>query len=176
MDNPKKHIEEGPDYRAMAELRYEVRRFLRFSENAARAAGLEPQQHQLLLALKGLPAGMRPTITVLAERLQIQHHSAVELVDRLASRRLIRRYRSRTDKRQVFVRLTEGGEEVLRKLSLHHLHELKSRGPALARVLNTVIAVANKSETAGTTPSGPSSGETDNVGQGSATAQRKAKS
>jgi DNA-binding MarR family transcriptional regulator len=145
MDNTRKQLEEGPDYRAMAKLRYEVRRFLRFSENAAREAGLEPQQHQLLLALKGLPAGMRPTLSVLAERLQIQHHSAVELVDRLASRRLIRRYRSRTDKRQVFVRLTEGGEEVLRKLSLHHLQELKTRGPALVQVLNGLIALANKS-------------------------------
>ncbi len=129
----------------MAELRYEVRRFLRFSENAARAAGLEPQQHQLLLALKGLPAGMKPTLGVLADRLQIQHHSAVELVDRLAARGFIRRYRSRMDRRQVNVRLTRSGEEVLKKLSLHHLHELKSIGPALVQVLNNVIASANTS-------------------------------
>jgi DNA-binding MarR family transcriptional regulator len=134
----------GPDYRAMAELRYEVRRFLHFSENAARAAGLEPQQHQLLLALKGLPAAMKPTISVLAERLQIQHHSAVELVDRLAGRGFVRRYRSRMDRRQVNVRLTRSGEEVLKKLSLHHLHELRSVGPALVEVLNRVIASGNK--------------------------------
>ncbi|HEY3305789.1 MAG TPA: MarR family winged helix-turn-helix transcriptional regulator [Candidatus Binatia bacterium] len=137
--------EEGPDYRAMAELRYEVRRYLHFSENAARAAGLEPQQHQLLLALKGLPPGKRPIISVLAERLQLQHHSAVELVDRLANRGFVRRYRSRTDRRQVFVRLTESGEDVLRKLSLHHLHELKSVGPALLQVLSRVIASAKQS-------------------------------
>lgn len=136
--------EGGPDYRAMAELRYEVRRYLRFSENAARAAGLEPQQHQLLLALKGLPPGKRPTISVLAERMQLQHHSAVELIDRLALRGFVRRYRSRTDRRQVFVRLTESGEDVLRKLSLHHLHELKAVGPALVQVLHSVIASANK--------------------------------
>lgn len=135
----------GPDYRAMAELRYEVRRFLRFSETAARAAGLEPQQHQLLLALKGLPRGKRPTISVLAERLQIQHHSTVELIDRLAARRLVRRYRSRTDRREVFVRLTRDGEEVLRRLSLHHLHQLRSVGPTLAQVLNAVIASARTS-------------------------------
>jgi DNA-binding MarR family transcriptional regulator len=142
------HTEGGPDYRAMAELRYEVRRFLRFSESAARAAGLEPQQHQLLLAIKGLPVGKRPTISVLAERMQLQHHSAVELIDRLALRGFVRRYRSRTDRRQVYVRLTESGEEVLRKLSLHHLQELKSVGPALVQVLNSVIASADKSVTA----------------------------
>jgi DNA-binding MarR family transcriptional regulator len=81
---------------------------------------------------------------VLAERLQLQHHSAVELVDRLANRGFVRRYRSRTDRRQVFVRLTGSGEEVLRKLSLHHLHELKSVGPALVQVLHSVIASATK--------------------------------
>jgi DNA-binding MarR family transcriptional regulator len=173
MDNPQNQA--GPDYRAMAELRYEVRRFLRFSEHAARAAGLEPQQHQLLLALKGLPAGKRPTISVLAERLQIQHHSAVELIDRLVNRRLVRRYRSRTDRRQVFVRLTHSGEEVLRNLSMHHLHELKSFGPALARVLNTVIASAKKSDTPDEAPDGQS-GDPENNAPTSATAQRKAKS
>ena len=67
----------------MAELRYQIRRFMRFSENAAQQAGMEPHQHQLLLALKGLPRGMKPTITALAERMQLQHHSTVGLVDRL---------------------------------------------------------------------------------------------
>ncbi len=70
----------------MAELRYQIRRFMRFSENAAQQAGMEPQQHQLLLALKGLPRGMKPTINALAERLQLQHHSTVGLVDRLVER------------------------------------------------------------------------------------------
>lgn len=172
MHNTQNQIEEGPDYRAMAELRYEVRRFLRFSENAAREAGLEPQQHQLLLALKGLPAGMRPTISVLAERLQIQHHSAVELIDRLASRRLIRRYRSRTDRRQVYVRLTQSGEEVLKKLSLHHLQELKTRGPALVQVLNGLIALANKSAL----PSESTRGETATTPRTSMTDRKKARS
>jgi len=159
MDKVQNHTEGGPDYRAMAELRYEVRRFLRFSENAARVAGLEPQQHQLLLALKGLPAGKSPTLGILAERLQIQHHSAVELVDRLASRGFVRRYRSRTDRRQVFVRLTQRGEEVLRKLSLHHLHEIKSVGPALVQVLNNVIASANRSDTTAEAPTAGSETE-----------------
>lgn len=137
----------SPDYRALADFRHEIRRFLRFSENAARSAGLEPQQHQLLLALKGLPEDKRPTISVLADRLQIQHHSAVELIDRLSKRGMVRRYRSRTDKRQVYVRLTQSGEDVLRQLSLHHLQEIRSAGPVLARVLATAIASANESST-----------------------------
>jgi DNA-binding MarR family transcriptional regulator len=134
------------NYRALADFRHEIRRFLRFSETAARAAGLEPQQHQLLLALKGLPPDKRPTISVLAERLQIQHHSAVELIDRLGKRGMVRRYRSRTDKRQVLVRLTQSGEDVLRQLSVHHLQELKSAGPVLARVLAVAIASADESD------------------------------
>ena len=80
-----------PDYHALAELRHQIRRFLHFSEEAARAAGLEPRQHQLMLALKGLPKGVRPRIGELAERLQIQHHSTVELVNRLASAGFVRR-------------------------------------------------------------------------------------
>src|ERR1051325_5616876 len=82
----------APDtYRALAAFRHEIRRFVRASEDAARSAGLEPQQHQLLLALKGAPPGAAPTIAWLAERLQLQHHSAVGLVDRLAEHRLVRR-------------------------------------------------------------------------------------
>jgi DNA-binding MarR family transcriptional regulator len=142
-----------PNYRALAEFRHEIRRFLRFSETAARAAGLEPQQHQLLLALKGLPPDTRPTISALAERLQIQHHSAVELIDRLGKRGMVRRYRSRTDKRQVLVRLTQSGEDVLRQLSVHHLQELKSAGPVLASVLAVAIASAAESASSEDIPS-----------------------
>ena len=71
------------DYESLAQVRYQIRRFQRFSERAARAVGLEPHQHQLMLALKGLPQGVRPRVRELAERLQIQHHSTVELVNRL---------------------------------------------------------------------------------------------
>src|SRR5487761_1614906 len=78
------------DYQALADFRYGIRRFLNFSEQAARAAGIEPQQHQALLAIKGLPAARNATIGALAERLQIQHHSAVELADRLEARALLR--------------------------------------------------------------------------------------
>ena len=123
------------DYEALAELRYQVRRFLHFSEQASRKAGLEPRQHQLMLAVKGLPAGVRPRIGELAERLQIQHHSAVELANRLARGGYIRRHRAETDRREVLLELTPKGEKVLRELSLHHREELRSQGPALIAAL-----------------------------------------
>ena len=123
----------------MAELRYQIRKFLRFSENAARQAGIEPQQHQLLLAIRGLPDGASPTIGVLAERMQLQHHSTVELVDRLVDRNFLCRLRSTTDRRQVLVKLTHDGEEFLQKLSLHHLEELQSAGPTFVKVLNSLL-------------------------------------
>ncbi len=132
-----------PDYHRIAEFRYQMRRFLRFAEQAARAAGLEPQQHQLLLAVKGLPQGKKATIGVLAERLQIQHHSAVELIDRLEGRKFVRRYRSRVDRRQVFVRLTASGEKVLREISLYNLQELQSVAPSVVRILSELISGLN---------------------------------
>ena len=123
----------------MAELRYQIRKFLRFSENAARQAGIEPQQHQLLLAIMGLPDGASPTIGVLAERMQLQHHSTVELVDRLVDRNFLCRLRSTNDRRQVLVKLTHDGEEFLQKLSLHHLEELQSAGPTFVKVLTSLL-------------------------------------
>ena len=113
------------DYQSLAELRYHIRRFLHFSEQAARKAGLEPRQHQLMLTLKGLPAGTRPKIGELAERLQIQHHSAVELVNRLAVGGYVRRHRGGEDRREVLLSLTPKGEKILRELSLHHKAELR---------------------------------------------------
>ena len=127
------------DYQALAEFRYQIRRFLHFSEQVAREAGLEPQQHQLLLALKGLPEGRKATIGELAERLQIQHHSTVELIDRMVERDLIQRSRDDEDQRRVFIKLTPQGEEVLRKLSLLHRTELQTTGPALVQALNRLI-------------------------------------
>jgi DNA-binding MarR family transcriptional regulator len=127
------------DYESLAELRYQIRRFLSFSEQAARAAGLEPRQHQLMLGLKGLPAKARPTIGELAERLQIQHHSAVELVNRLAAAGYIRRARAGEDRREVLLSLTPKGEKVLRQLSLHHRSELRLAGPALVKALRRAM-------------------------------------
>ncbi len=128
------------DYQALAEIRYQIRRFLHFSEQAAREAGLVPQQHQLLLALKGLPTGRKATISELAERLQLRHHSAVELIDRLVERGLIKRLRDETDQRRVIIHLTPQGEQVLRGLSLLHRHELQLAGPAFVRALGALLA------------------------------------
>lgn len=127
------------DYESLAELRYQIRCFLSFSEQAARAAGLEPRQHQLMLSLKGLPQDARPTIGELAERLQIQHHSTVELVNRLAAAGYVRRKRDGDDRREVLVALTPRGEKVLRELSLHHRAELRSAGPALVDALRRAM-------------------------------------
>jgi len=123
------------DYQSLAEFRYQIRRFQRFSEAAARNAGIEPQHHQLMLAIKGKPPGEEPRIAYLAERLQLQHHSAVELVDRLVEKGLISRTRGSKDRREVFVRLTPRGEQVLRELTLHTSAELRSAAPALVSIL-----------------------------------------
>jgi len=126
-------------YRSLAELRYQIRRFLRYSEEAARAHGIEPQQHQLLLAVKGLPEGQLPTIGELAERLQIRPHSALELVNRLAERGAVSRHAAREDKREVLIRLTASGERLLRALSLEHQDELNKTGPALRKALDSLL-------------------------------------
>ena len=126
-------------YQSLAEFRYQLRRFLHFSEQAARSVGLEPQQHQLLLTLKWLPQGRSATVSEVAERLQIQHHSTVELIDRMVDNNLLERSRDEKDQRRVIIHLTPYGEEVLRKLSLLHRTELRSSGPELVRALNSVI-------------------------------------
>jgi len=126
------------DYQALAEFRYQIRRFLRFSEQAARRAGLEPAQHQLLLAIKAFTG--EPSVGELAERLQLRHHSVVGLIDRLAESGLVRRNRAEGDRRQVRVRLTPKGDAVLRKLSLDHRAELGAAGSALAAALEAILA------------------------------------
>jgi DNA-binding MarR family transcriptional regulator len=128
-----------PDYESLAEVRYQIRRFLHFSESAARAASLEPHQHQLMLALKGLPQGVRPRVGELAERLQIQHHSTVELVNRLAANGYVHRQHGAGDRREVLLSLTPKGEKILRELSLHHRAELRLQGPILIAALKRAI-------------------------------------
>jgi DNA-binding MarR family transcriptional regulator len=134
----------GPrvDYAALAELRYHLRRFLRVRETAARAAGIEPQQYLVLLQLKGLERRGAVTIGGLAERLQIRHHSAVELVDRLARRGLVRRVPAPWDRRQVVVALRPAGDAILGRLARHSLAELRTEGPVLVRALNRLIRSA----------------------------------
>jgi len=132
------------EYRALADFRYQIRRFLQFSAKAAREHGLEPQQHQLLLALKGLPEDARPTIGEMAERLQILHHSAVELVDRLVERGAVRREPAGADRREVLLRLTRNGSALLRRLSLAHHNELEKSGPLLVKALTTAIRLRKR--------------------------------
>jgi DNA-binding MarR family transcriptional regulator len=130
------------EYRALAEFRFLIRRFLNNSEKAARSVGLEPQQYQGLLTLRGLPTGQEPTIRALATRLQIRHHSAVELVDRMEKRGLFRRERSRDDRRAVLLRVTPRGEKLLSRLVRHRIAEMAESGPALARALSAVIGAS----------------------------------
>ena len=130
-------------YRALADLRYQIRRFLTFSEASARAANLEPQQHQLLLVLKALRAGEEPTVGIVAERLQIQHNSAVELVKRSVERGLVERGTSKEDRRAAALRITPAGERVLRRLSLAHRTELRSAAPALLLALHALVGAAS---------------------------------
>ena len=134
------------DYRTLAEFRYQIRCFLSFSESAARAAGVEPQQHQLLLALKGLPVRTRATIRALAERLCVAHHTTVELVDRLEVAGLVVRGRSDHDKREVIVSLTAAGETLLAGLSQLHREQLQSVGPSLLDALSALLDQRDTSE------------------------------
>jgi DNA-binding MarR family transcriptional regulator len=127
------------DYEELAELRYQIRRFLHFSESAALAEGIEPRQHQALLAIKAMPTDETCTIGALAERMFLQHQSTVGLVDRLVLRKLVMRAHGHEDGRQVIVRLTPHGEDILKRLSLTHRQELKETAPALSRALQAII-------------------------------------
>lgn len=124
------------DYETLANFRYMLRQFLRFSEEAAQKAGITPQQHQALLAIKGFPKRENVTIGELAERLQLRHHSAVGLVDRLVEEKFVSRRASDKDGRQVFIHLTSSGEKVLEKLSFAHRKQLRYLGPEFRTLLN----------------------------------------
>jgi DNA-binding MarR family transcriptional regulator len=132
------------DYQSLAALRYQIRRFLHFSEQAARKAGIEPRQHQLMLAIKGLPESLRPRVAELAERLQIRHHSTVELANRLSAAGYVRRRHGGEDRREVLLSLTPKGEKMLKKLALHHRAEFRVQGPALIAALRRVIQMSNR--------------------------------
>jgi len=132
------------DYRALAEFRYQIRRYLAFGDQAAESAGLRSRQYQLLLALKGMPDGMEASIKNLADRLGIRHHSTVELVDRLEKRGLIKRERSNVHRSFVFVRITKEGESMLRKLVASRKADLKVAGPILVKALTTLTKQTSK--------------------------------
>jgi DNA-binding MarR family transcriptional regulator len=127
----------SPDYATLARFRHELRKFLAFSEEAATAAGLTSQQHQAMLAMRGLSQEGTLSIGELAEILILRHHSAVELVDRLGKIGMVERLPDPTDGRRVLVRLTPTGEERLHGLSATHMKELAAIGPALTEMLKS---------------------------------------
>src|SRR5579864_1375030 len=127
------------EYRALAELRYCIRHFLREGDAKARAVGLEPQQYLMLLAIRGLPEGSESTIRTLAERLALKHHSAVELIDRLETRGYVRRARGRDDRRRVLVSLLPRGERILEQVARHRIGELRSTGHALVQAIDQLL-------------------------------------
>lgn len=126
---------EAVDYEALANFRFELRKFLAFSETAATKAGLTPQQHQALLTIKGFSSQMPISIGELAKLLFIKHHTAVELVDRMTKLGLLSRVVDGSDGRRALVKLTRDGEQRLRKLSRTHSEELGAVGPTLTKIL-----------------------------------------
>ena len=122
------------EYRQLADFRYAIRSFMEFSEQAARNAGLTPQQHQALVAIRGHVGDESPTVGELAEALQVKHHSAVGLVDRIVQRGFARREPSTVDNRRVHVVITPAGEEVLRSLTAAHREEHRQLADVLRRL------------------------------------------
>jgi DNA-binding MarR family transcriptional regulator len=136
------------DYRALADLRYQIRRFLRVREVAARGAGVEPQQYLLLLQIKGLEGHEVATMSMLAERLQIRHHAVVQLVDRLVSAGMVERRREGRDRREVIVHLRPKGEHVLERLADYSVAELTTEGPSLVESLNRLVRQSTRGRVA----------------------------
>jgi DNA-binding MarR family transcriptional regulator len=129
------------DYRALAEFRYHIRRYLDFSDRAAKSAGIEPKQYQLLLAIKGLPPDVEATVGGLAERLHIRHHSSVELINRAAKNKFVERRRAGN---HVFVQLTARGERVLLRAVQKRLQDLHTAGPILIDALKQLTTAYNR--------------------------------
>jgi DNA-binding MarR family transcriptional regulator len=119
------------DFEALARFRFGIRRYLRFSEETVRRYGLSPQQYQLLLAIKGFPGRDWATIRELADRLQLRHHSVVELVTRAQRQGLVRRTPHPGDRRAVQVLLTDQGEDMIARLVQLHREELRRVGDAI---------------------------------------------
>ncbi|MGB7730094.1 MAG: MarR family transcriptional regulator [Candidatus Acidiferrum sp.] len=127
------------EYQALGELRYLIRRFLQEGDAKAKQAGLEPQQYLLLLAVRGLPAGEEATISTLANRLSLRHHSTVELIDRMESHGYVKRIRGREDRRQVLVSLQPKGERLLERVVEQRITELRANGRALVAAISSLL-------------------------------------
>lgn len=131
-------------YRALAELRYRIRQFLQEGDAAARKSDLEPQQYLMLLAIRGLPPGEEPTISTLAGRLALKHHTVVEMTDRLEVHGLVRRMHGNSDRRKVQVLLLPRGESLLEQVARRRLGELRATGAALAEAIETLVGRKGK--------------------------------
>lgn len=127
------------DFQRLAEFRFQLRRFLHFSNSVAESAGLRPQQYQLLQCVSGMPNDLAPTIANVAERMLLRHNSAVELVDRTIAQGLLRRCNDPQDHRRILLRVTAQGERMLASLAAYHLEELDKAGPELLRALHHVL-------------------------------------
>jgi DNA-binding MarR family transcriptional regulator len=124
-----------PQYAAIATFRFELRRFLAFSETAATQAGLAPQQHQALLAIAGHTGPEPPSVGTIAEQLLVAPHTAAELVSRMMEAALVTKAPSRQDRRRMEIALTDKAAVLLRRLTAAHLNELKTLEPVLTRAL-----------------------------------------
>lgn len=122
----------------LAQFRYALRQFLRFSERAAREAGISPQQHQLLLTIKGMHGRTWANVAEIAERLQVSHHAAVALVTRAQNLRLVKRTQGKEDRRTVQVSLTAKGEDLIERLSELHHEELGRLSQILLKQLQAI--------------------------------------
>src|SRR5437868_6737015 len=127
------------DYRALAELRYQIRQFSREGDASARQFGLQPQQYLLLLAIRGMPEGAQTTIRTLAERLALKHNSTVELIDRLETCGYVRRRRSSDDRRCVLVSLLPRGEKLLQQAARQRIMELRAGGATLVTAIDALL-------------------------------------
>jgi DNA-binding MarR family transcriptional regulator len=125
------------DYRRLLAFRTGLRRFVAWSEGQAKAAGLTPKQHQLMLAIRGHDDPRGPTIKDVADYLMLRHNSAVELVNRAEAAGFVRREQSDGDRRMVRLRLTARGQERLEALAGLTLEELKRYEPAISRIFGT---------------------------------------
>lgn len=127
------------EYTALAEFRYQLRRYLRHMEEHARMGGLHPQQYQVLLSIKGLPKEMSPSISAIAERMQLNHNSMVELIDRCEKGGLLRRVKLGGDRRMVTLAITPEGEQALRRQASAARQELQTVGPLLAESIRQLM-------------------------------------
>jgi len=132
------------EYQALAQFRFLIQRYYNNTERSARSVGLTTQHYRCLLQLRGLPPDEQPTIRNLAERMQIRHHSAVELVDRMEKRGLFRRVRSKQDRRTVLLSVTPRGEKILSRMVRERIAELRVTGPDLVKSLAAVIAATSR--------------------------------